>query len=379
MLAFRPTFCASNSCTVSPGKVCCGYVWLRHLRQQTDSLSLPAPLPANRWTVTKGYLSQLSFKFFEMKWSQVSQVVQTLDFEIFFVEVPPTCCSWLRTWHHAEEPDVRNAHVAAMFAKGTEGNGNCACFSHPRLGDSLVEEPYSMILGRLNSLGLIVVGLNWLKHQPCLLITAERPCQNFKRPFLDQPSRVANTFRNSGLAFCSPNVSTLRGSYAECEGWGSFRVLDLISGFWLRQLAQEFPFEVSMSIWTPHAHAKCASALVSSEGLFFWRAVLASWAMSTFCGNGGTLDILISGMSFSVTGETSAGRDRNERWFRMSFFVTSAVFAALGRRLETFVLWNCCLKKLVHDDFAWQPQYLGFLRCIFLLGAVFCRRKTLQT
>ena len=52
----------------------------------------------------------------------------------------------------------------------------------------------------------------------------------------------------------------------------------------------------------------------------------------------GLWDISISGMSFSVTGETSAGRDRNERWFRMSFFVTGVVFAALGRWLETFVL-----------------------------------------
>jgi hypothetical protein len=148
-----------------------------------DSLSLPAPLPANRWTVTKGYLSQLSFKFFEMKWSQVSQVVQTLDFEIFFVEVPPTCCSWLRTWHHAEEPDVRNAHVAAMFAKGTEGNGNCACFSHPRLGDSLVEEPYSMILGRLNSLGLIVVGLNWAEAPTLPFDHCRKTVSKFQKTF----------------------------------------------------------------------------------------------------------------------------------------------------------------------------------------------------
>ena len=148
-----------------------------------DSLSLPAPLPANHWTVTKGHLSQLSFKFFETKWSQVSQVVQTLDFEIFFVEVPPTCCSWLRTWRHAEEPDVRNAHVAAMFAKGTEGNGNCACFSHPRLGDSLVEEPYSMILGRLNSLGLIVVGLNWAEAPTLPFDHCRKTVSKFQKTF----------------------------------------------------------------------------------------------------------------------------------------------------------------------------------------------------
>ena len=329
-----------------------------------DSLSLPASLPANRWTVTKG-LSQLSFKFFEMKWSQVSQVVQTLDFEIFFVEVPPTCCSWLRTWRHAEEPDVRNAHVAAMFAKGTEGNGNCAC-CHPRLGDSLVEEPYSMILGRLNSLGLIVVG--WSTNPAFWSLQKDRV-------------KISKDLSWTSLLVLQTHFDIVSLPFVPqmCPHCGVLTLWRLgfvqgarSGGFWLR-LAQKFPFEMSMSILDAARSRKMCVPLWSLPKVYFFGVRCSFLELCPFfVARAGLWDMLISGMSFCVTGETLAGGGRNERWFRKSFFVTGVVFAALGRRLETFVLWNF---DLVHDDdFAWQAQYLGCLMRIFL-GS----RGTLQT